>query len=135
MKIVIVHGSPRKGNTYKATELYRFPRLYRRGTFKTQAMLVLFLLLPGIERICESTLRCFLQLRQNNHSPKCLFDPGNLFQEIEFSAERSAGILLDGFCCFAHRVFRWNHHIQVNMIWFYSYFYVFPVRIIFCYFL
>ena len=36
--------------------LYRFPRLYRRGTVKTQAVLVLFLLRLGVEHICESLL-------------------------------------------------------------------------------
>ena len=34
----------------------RFPRLHRRGTVKTQAVLVLFLLLLGIEHIFESLL-------------------------------------------------------------------------------
>lgn len=54
---------------------FRFPRLYRRGTVKTQAVLVLFLLLPGIGRICESLRRWFLQWRQNSLYPKFLFGP------------------------------------------------------------
>lgn len=36
---------------------YRFPRLYRRGTVKTQTVLVLFLLQPGTEHIYESLPR------------------------------------------------------------------------------
>ena len=41
-------------------EVNRFPRLYRRGTFKTQALLVLFLPLLVIGRIFGLLLRLFL---------------------------------------------------------------------------
>ena len=44
----------------KVIQLNRFPRLYRRGTFKTQALLVLFLPLLVIGRIFGLLLRLFL---------------------------------------------------------------------------
>ena len=58
-------------------------------------------------------------------TPNSFLVPVDLVQEVELSAEISTGIFLGGLC----------HHIQMNMIWLYSNFYIFPVRIILSYFL
>ena len=68
-------------------------------------------------------------------APDTFLIPIDFFQEIEFSAQRSIGILLDSLCYHTYRIFGRNHHIQMNMIWFDSYLDIFPVRIIFSYFL
>ena len=59
----------------------------------------------------------------------------DLFKKIELSVERSTGIFLDCLCYHTDRVFRGDYHIQMNMIWLYSNFYISPVGIILSYFL
>jgi len=94
----------------------RFPRLYRCGTLKTQALLVLFLPLLVILHILESLLRLSLRRYKIPFPPNAFSILIYFFQESKFSAYRSAGILFIGFHYFAYDIFRRDYHIQMNMI-------------------
>lgn len=109
----------------------RFPRLYRRDTFKTQAALVLYLSLLVIGRIFGLSLSLFLPQRQNILYPDTFSVPIGLFQERVFSTRRSCGILFDGFNKLAYRILQRNNHIQMNVILFCPYLQISTIRIIF----
>jgi len=53
-----------------------------------------------------------------------------LQESKKLSAERSAGILFEGFHYFTYGILWWDYHIQMNMILLYSHLYILPIRII-----
>lgn len=56
MKIVVVHGSPRKGNTYKATELFK-KEMQNQGEIE----FVDFFLPKDMPEFCRGCMTCFLK--------------------------------------------------------------------------
>ena len=110
----------------------RYPRPYRRGTFKTQAVLVLFLLLPGIWRICESLLRWFPLLRRNILFPKCSSCLGRPFEEMRIFVLVIYWywILFLILSTTPNGANLGDQYIKMNMIKVYANFQIFPVRII-----
>jgi multimeric flavodoxin WrbA len=60
MKIVVVHGSPRKGNTYKATELFK-DKMRKQGEIE----FVDFFLPKDLPDFCCGCMTCFLKGEEN----------------------------------------------------------------------
>jgi multimeric flavodoxin WrbA len=56
MKIVVVHGSPRKGNTYKATEFFK-DKMQKQGPIE----FVDFFLPKDLPEFCCGCMNCFLR--------------------------------------------------------------------------